>query len=124
MESPAGQRAEEPKEWAKGQHPGSLESSGARVTKPVLVLSTSAQGPLVRASLSTSPALPPHGGKAFSYFSSGTLFLAPTPHNMVMGYPISHVKRETQWQEKSSCHKNSMRMPKGLLLAFPKAHLP
>lgn len=66
----------------------------------------------------------PHGGKAFSYFSSETLFLAPTPHNMVMGYPISHVKRETQWQENSNCHKNSMRTPKGLLLAFPKAHLP
>lgn len=32
MGNPAGQRAEELMEWAKGQHLKSLESSGARVT--------------------------------------------------------------------------------------------
>lgn len=87
MESPAGQRAEEPKEWAKGQHPGSLESSGARVTKPVLVLSTSAQGPLVRASLSTSPALPPWR-KGFQLFLIRDL--VSCSHSPQHGYGLSH----------------------------------
>ena len=82
MGSPAAQRAEEPMEWAKGQHPKSLESSGARVTEPVLGLSTSARGLLVRASLSISPALLPQRKdfqlSVISHQGPGFLLLLPT----------------------------------------------
>lgn len=79
-------------EWAKGQHPKSLKRSGTRVTDHVLGLSTSAQGPLVRASLSTSAALLPqkkgfrllvisHQGPGFLLLALTTLVWVTAIHN-------------------------------------------
>lgn len=64
MGSPAGPKAEEPNEWAKGRCP---ESSGARVTKPVQAPSTPAQAPLAHLPPPPLADLPPlpHCGYGF-----------------------------------------------------------
>lgn len=71
-----------------------------RVTEPDLALSTSTQGPLVRAGLSTSPVLPQQRG-GFQTFL--IISCSHSPH--------------TGW------HKRSIKIAKRLLV-FPTIHLP
>lgn len=108
---------------AASEEPGEFWSKGHQACPGAVHFCPGASGQGKSQHL-TSPPPTEERLSAFGYFSSGTLFPALAPHIIGMGYPDSQMRRETQWQEKSSCHKNRMKMPKGLLPAFANAHLP
>lgn len=113
MEGPAGQRSLQG--WWKGRCPRSLESSGVRVTETDLALSTSAHGPLLKAGLSTSPALPPAEERLQAFL----IVFCSLPTRWMCVTCLTNQVTETQWQEKKFCHKSRTKTDKWLLLVLP-----